>query len=1168
MKDAFSFNLKSLLITVLIVISNTQLFANHSIIFSFDNFNANYNTYGFITKNQIPAKPSEFKLKHIDITKVELTWKDNSINEISFAIYRSINDNSSFELLSSLPSNSTSFIDSSINHGKTYYYKLSAINNYGVAETDTLKLVNSYFSEVDNDINGIKLGDVLWGDYDNDRDLDILITGNNENENFSYIYRNENCKFLKQSDIQLSSLYLTDADWGDYDNDGDLDILICMGYFSDHQTYLYKNEGNNKFTELKPSQLQDIIGYSVSWGDYDNDGDLDILISGNKNGYLSKLYENNGNDNFSELKNISLKGIASGSTSWGDYNNDGYLDILMTGTVYTSEATVVYKNNGDKTFSEQNEINLKQVKKSSADWGDYDNDGYLDIALMGIDEIDDMISKIYRNNGDNTFSELTDVSLIGAGHGDLAFGDFDNDNYLDLIITGSGTSNIYKNTGDGSFMKHTNGALLGTSRSSVALGDFDNDNDLDIIQTGEEGNIELKIYKNNHINFTKTNRVKPINLSSECIDSTVNFYWDTGCLSEECAGRTYNVRVGTAPGSSNVRPSHSLGDGTRLIAKRGMIQSTNYHMNLRPGRYYWSVQSIDHAFRGSEFSNEQELIIDCGTQKPEIKDLEVCQNEFPLTVSGENLNWYIAENDQTPFQQGDTINFISEPGSHSFYVTQTIDDCESWDTIITIQVNESPRFIEVSKKAASNCSEADGSITIISNSSKNKYSIDGGDNYQTDNKFSGLFAGNYTIMVKSNMGCIDEHIENLNPIGLNLNALNIENVKSCLGDSAHFFSDSVYTEWYDHNFNYLKTGQYLKPKDLDVGEYRFHAIISHKRCKSDPYELLFTVYELPVGEFDEGGIVEKCRFDTVKIALETSASNIEWSPTSGLSSTNNYNFDIFCKESTDYLITLTDDNGCSSITELKVNLMSTPDIPSIIGRNSVCSGEQNILYSADLNYYHPKWNVVGGTLIVAQRDSVFVNWDKITPTGFISLQLTNLDNNCKTPESTLIVNKTPAAYDKIDVKLKGEYILYVEETGSYQWYNDNKAIEGANEKWLQADNNSLKPYHCLLTHDKVCKILSTPYLFGIDKSKSFPLVSLFPNPTNKNLTIQIPKNNVKRRAILKIFNQNGQEVMNLPFNDNQLSKQVNIENLKDGIFIWKLFVNGNVTCGKFMKFKN
>ena len=99
---------------------------------------------------------------------------------------------------------------------------------------------------------------------------------------------------------------------------------------------------------------------SVDWGDYDNDGDLDILLAGSRkpgtsSQYNTKVYRNNGDNSFTENADSYLQGMYFGSVEWGDYDNDGDLDILASGQVGFNEyATSIYKNNGDRTFHPSN----------------------------------------------------------------------------------------------------------------------------------------------------------------------------------------------------------------------------------------------------------------------------------------------------------------------------------------------------------------------------------------------------------------------------------------------------------------------------------------------------------------------------------------------------------------------------------------------------------------------------------------------------------------------------------------------------------------------------------------------------------------------------------------------------------------------------------------------
>ena len=143
---------------------------------------------------------------------------------------------------------------------------------------------------------------------------------------------------------------------------------------------------------------------SVSWGDYDNNGNLDLILTGATGNYqnpnpVSKIYRNNGDNTFTEQANISLTAAYKSAVSWGDYDNDGDLDILLTGSSVSGNIfTKIYRNSGNNSFNELTDATLTNLTSSSVAWGDYDNDGDLDILLTGTDLNSTTFSKIYRNN--------------------------------------------------------------------------------------------------------------------------------------------------------------------------------------------------------------------------------------------------------------------------------------------------------------------------------------------------------------------------------------------------------------------------------------------------------------------------------------------------------------------------------------------------------------------------------------------------------------------------------------------------------------------------------------------------------------------------------------------------------------------------------------------------
>ena len=135
--------------------------------------------------------------------------------------------------------------------------------------------------------------------------------------------------------------------WGDYDNDGYLDLYLAN---KDEANRLYENQRDGTFAEVASTAGVDDsgLGHGASWGDFDNDGDLDLYLA---NWRTNRLYKNGGDGTFTEtgaddwVNNFR----ESHGASWGDYNNDGHLDLYV---INTAAVNRLYRNNGDETFTD------------------------------------------------------------------------------------------------------------------------------------------------------------------------------------------------------------------------------------------------------------------------------------------------------------------------------------------------------------------------------------------------------------------------------------------------------------------------------------------------------------------------------------------------------------------------------------------------------------------------------------------------------------------------------------------------------------------------------------------------------------------------------------------------------------------------------------------------
>jgi hypothetical protein len=224
--------------------------------------------------------------------------------------------------------------------------------------------------------------------------------------------------------------------WGDYDNDGKLDALFVGWPYS----ALYHNNGNDSFTNSGISIPTPPWG-DVAWGDYNNDGNLDFVVNGGGGTGMTALYENLGNGLIVPATNV-LTGVYSGSAAWEDFNNDGNLDLAVTGLNNNlGYITQIYVGDGHGGFTNF-PVNIDGTVDGTVAWGDFDNDGLPDLVISW--DASTGTTKIYHNNGDGTFTD-TGVSLPGCGNGGIAVGDFNHDGKLDIAIVGGGVAKIFRN---------------------------------------------------------------------------------------------------------------------------------------------------------------------------------------------------------------------------------------------------------------------------------------------------------------------------------------------------------------------------------------------------------------------------------------------------------------------------------------------------------------------------------------------------------------------------------------------------------------------------------------------------------------------------------------------------------------------------------------------------
>ncbi|MBX7172225.1 MAG: CRTAC1 family protein [Pyrinomonadaceae bacterium] len=372
-----------------------------------------------------------------------------------------------------------------------------------------------------------------WGmgitavDLDNDGFLDLFITGFNGN----VVYKGKgSCKFedITEKTGLKGTGFMTGAAWADYDHDGDLDVFVA-GYvsldlnnlpvFGSSQTcsyrgirvqcgprglpgerdFFYRNKGDGTFEEVSEkigvADGKKYYGLGAIWGDYDNDGWLDLYVA--NDGTPNYLYKNNHDGTLTDAgfetgTSYSGAGVEQGSmgVTWGDFDNDGLLDLFVTN--FEGEHNTLYRNLGAKGFIDVSaESAVGQVSKPFVGWGtsfiDFDNDGLLDLLIANghvypqMEFVKGESSQgfkqpflLQRNLGNGKFEDISKASglrdLPMFSSRGIAFGDLNNDGLVDAVVTNLGEKplvllNTSKNDNQRIILK-----LIENSKNKDAIG--------------------------------------------------------------------------------------------------------------------------------------------------------------------------------------------------------------------------------------------------------------------------------------------------------------------------------------------------------------------------------------------------------------------------------------------------------------------------------------------------------------------------------------------------------------------------------------------------------------------------------------------------------------------------------------------------------------------------
>jgi len=371
---------------------------------------------------------------------------------------------------------------------------------------------------------------VAAADYDNDGFIDLYVTNFGPNR----LYRNNGDGTFSDVTVEAGvgdDLWSTSTAWADIDHDGHLDLYVAnyvdfgwdnhkfcgdssrgLSAYCHPDVYnalpdrLYRNNGDGTFDEIgAQAGIADTVdgkGLGVVFGDYDDDGDVDVYVANDSTRNL--LYTNNGDGTFTEDGFLAGVGYnedgrteAGMGTDWGDFDGDGRLDVVVTNL--TLETNTLYRNLGEGSFADVSfatglgEPSLLFVG-FGINWIDYDNDADLDLLVANghiIDNIAEFAEKVegspladrtyaqtnhlFRNDGQGSFEEIhassgDGMALVKVSRG-TAVGDVDNDGDLDVMVSNSNQRADYlRNDGGNEAGNWIQLRLVGRHANRNALG--------------------------------------------------------------------------------------------------------------------------------------------------------------------------------------------------------------------------------------------------------------------------------------------------------------------------------------------------------------------------------------------------------------------------------------------------------------------------------------------------------------------------------------------------------------------------------------------------------------------------------------------------------------------------------------------------------------------------
>lgn len=778
-------------------------------------------------------------------------------------------------------------------------------------------------------------------DADNDAKNDVFIMGKNGTNYYSKLYHNNGDSTFLNLGIPFPGLAYGSVDVLDYNNDGLQDIVLC-GFDGTSQRFcLFKNKGHNLFTEVS-TNIPGVAYGTIKCADLNRDGNTDIVVMGQVGGQMNFcIYRNLGNGSFQMIK--ALTGLYDGSMIIADINNDSYPDIIAGGVANSFELiSKVYVNSGNDDFSfKERNSGLPALRGGKIENFDFNNDGFTDVLIVGKNSNDEYISQVYRNNSGESFTLFS--SLDGLYYSSAATGDFNNDGYPDIFLSGLNqssvyTTNFYVNNAGANFTLQSE-SLPKVVKGSISPFDLTSDGKLDFLFTGFAMAGAVSNVYNNNVVSVNSPPAAPFNLTSDSRNDSVLLRWNRPSDAETASkGLTYDFYITKASDGDTVFSSPAVfSTGTRKVFKQGILQDTFLLLKNMPyGKYYWSVQAVDQSYSGSPFASTGEFNI-CHSLYIG-RDSSICQGEsiaFSAGSSSDIVKWYSEADPNVSFHNGNNASVVVNRSLKVWATVNTSIGCSLSDTL-SLTVLSLP---ETSLKSDTGICYNSQLSLILANSdyvgdwSSKDHSIDKLGLQSV--AFNVVRNDSVFVRITDLNGCV-----NFDTISITAYSLPVSHLpkdtsvcyKDILKLTAAYDSDSVY--WFNSNKELLSKENTIQYPVLS-SQYLKVKIVNPLKCVSHD-TVMISRLELPVVFAGSDTLV--CAGTSAFLGKSAQDGfKYEWTPASTLNEDRIANPEATPQETTEYILKVTDSNFCINYDTVKVKI----DFPTTIDVSDkfICKGE-------------------------------------------------------------------------------------------------------------------------------------------------------------------------------------------------------------------------------------